>query len=80
MGERLFYLRCLVPVSYYRAIQSGHPERIRAAKSRQAAREFLESLPPAYELEIEGPEVRGYSCVTNSEARCYRLTVWELVQ
>lgn len=80
MSERLFYLRCLVPVSYYRAIQSGHPEKIRAARSREAARDFLASLPPAYELEIEGPEVYGFSAVTQSNARCYRLTVWEVIE
>lgn len=80
MSERLFYLKCLVPVSYYRAIQSGHPEKIRAAKSRRAARDFIESLPTNYELEIEGPEVYGFSAVTQSNARCYWLTVWKIIE
>lgn len=42
---------------------------------------YLKCLVPAnYELDIDGPEVYGFGTVTQSNARCYWLTVWEIIE
>ena len=80
MAERVFLFSCLVPVCYYRAIQSGHPEKIRAYSSCQAARGFLAGLPERVEFDIQDPEVVGYSAITQKTCRCYRMTIWEIIE